>query len=88
MSPGDSRLETLPLSLRGQTLGQVWLIRQAIEGEQLASIGGGQVTVSIGLACCPAGQTPLQTLRGKADEALYAAKRAGRNQVCLEPVTA
>lgn len=63
-------------------------LRLAIEGERLDSIGGGNVTVSIGLACCPAGHTPLQTLLGRADEALYAAKRAGRNQVCVEPVTA
>lgn len=40
------------------------------------------VTVSIGIACCtPDAQQDLATLLGNADEALYRAKRNGRNRV-------
>ena len=40
----------------------------------------GAVTVSIGLAQLRGGESPL-TLMGRADEALYASKRGGRNRV-------
>ncbi|MCM2679843.1 GGDEF domain-containing protein [Echinimonas agarilytica] len=41
------------------------------------------VTVSFGIASCVDGQTPLETLIRRADEALYAAKAAGRNRVVV-----
>jgi len=41
---------------------------------------GGRLTVSIGLASCPAHGTELSTLLARADEALYDAKAAGRDQ--------
>lgn len=40
------------------------------------------VTVSIGLASLPDDTLEIDALVHKADEALYAAKKAGRNQVC------
>jgi diguanylate cyclase len=43
----------------------------------------GRVTVSIGVASCLPGDTP-QSLLERADTCLYAAKRAGRNQVMSE----
>ena len=43
----------------------------------------GSVTVSLGVAVGSSGET-LDTLMFRADQALYAAKRAGRNQVCIE----
>lgn len=60
-------------------------LRQAIE-EDNANYDGGSVptlTVSIGVACVPASYEPVElaTLVGMADEALYAAKGAGRNCV-------
>ena len=39
------------------------------------------VTVSIGVALCQDGQSALQDLLGRADRALYRAKRSGRNRV-------
>lgn len=42
------------------------------------------VTVSMGLAsCCPTGYESWQNLLEKADQALYKAKRAGRNQLIV-----
>lgn len=47
----------------------------------------GPITVSIGVAGCPAhGETPEEILR-RADQALYQAKRTGRNRVCLYKVS-
>jgi len=44
-----------------------------------------RVTVSIGLANLPDDTLEMDALVHKADEALYAAKKAGRNQVCCAP---
>ncbi|EGH33197.1 GGDEF domain-containing protein, partial [Pseudomonas syringae pv. japonica str. M301072] len=41
------------------------------------------VTVSLGVACATAPMTSAENLIGAADNALYAAKRAGRNCVCF-----
>jgi diguanylate cyclase (GGDEF)-like protein len=48
----------------------------------------GRLTISAGLAAFPDDGTTYEEILGKADEALYAAKHAGRNQVCVagEPV--
>ena len=43
----------------------------------------GSITVSLGVALGTAGET-LDMLMFRADRALYSAKRAGRNQVCVE----
>jgi two-component system, cell cycle response regulator len=48
----------------------------------------GVVTISIGVAGLPAGaHVNLQSLLAKADEALYEAKRSGRNRVVVHPGT-
>ncbi len=44
---------------------------------------GGAVTVSIGIAECPKDTQNTWQIVRLADEALYAAKKAGRNRVCL-----
>lgn len=48
-----------------------------------------RVTTSIGLVCAPGSGAMLQDLLRRADDALYAAKRDGRNRVIrAEPVAA
>lgn len=42
-----------------------------------------EVTISIGVACFPANALTAEKLIASADEALYRAKREGRNRVCL-----
>eukprot|EP00903_Cladosiphon_okamuranus_P001254 g1252.t1 len=41
------------------------------------------VTLSAGISHCPSGETDLSAALFRADEALYEAKKAGRNRVCL-----
>jgi diguanylate cyclase len=57
-------------------------VRAAIEDLSCPPLGRGAVTVSVGVAQWRPGDTPTDVLR-RADEALYAAKRGGRNRVCV-----
>lgn len=57
-------------------------LRQAMANTAVGGPQDGQaVTVSIGGACAATGEVPLEELLLRADRALYAAKRAGRNCV-------
>ncbi len=58
-------------------------IRQAVAGHAVQIDGAKiQVTVSLGLACTDPGEAlPLEAVIGRADQAMYAAKRQGRNRV-------
>jgi diguanylate cyclase (GGDEF)-like protein len=61
-------------------------IRCAIAAERFPgeeALPGGRLTVSIGLACCPAHARTRESLIHKAQEALEQSKRAGQNQVHL-----
>ena len=55
------------------------LSEESIEGVR-------QVTVSIGLAACPAHATSERTLYAASDAALYVAKNGGRNRVAVAPL--
>ena len=53
--------------------------------EQAALPGGLPLSVSVGVACCAAGETwTPERILDRADRALYEAKRAGRNRVVLD----
>ncbi|MDT8438430.1 MAG: diguanylate cyclase [Wenzhouxiangellaceae bacterium] len=56
-------------------------LRALVEDWQFAADGSYSVTVSVGIAICRTGDTSARELYARADEALYAAKRAGRNRV-------
>ncbi len=45
--------------------------------------GAGQITVSAGVSALRSGTESAELLQRRADEALYAAKAAGRNQTCV-----
>ncbi|GAC1446712.1 MAG: hypothetical protein NVSMB56_08010 [Pyrinomonadaceae bacterium] len=56
-------------------------LRQAVEIEPLEGIGA--VTISIGIAACPAHAMTERTLYTASDKALYRAKETGRNRVAV-----
>jgi two-component system, cell cycle response regulator len=58
-------------------------IRQKISGEPFDNADGADigVTVSIGIASLVSGRDTADDLVRRSDEALYLAKRAGRNRV-------
>jgi two-component system cell cycle response regulator len=58
-------------------------LRQTVAAEALESIG--RVTVSLGVATCPAHACSERELYAASDAALYAAKREGRDRVSLAP---
>lgn len=58
-------------------------LRHDIAAEEIAGIG--RVTVSLGVAACPAHATSERTLYAASDAALYRAKGEGRNQTAIAP---
>ncbi len=59
-------------------------LRQDVSAENIEGIG--TVTVSLGVAACPAHATSERALYAASDAALYRAKSEGRNQTAIAPV--
>ena len=62
-------------------------IREEVAAHRFAAVAGGrQITVSVGAATAPIRDPRVaEDLQARADEALYAAKRAGRNRAVVWP---
>ncbi|HKP73480.1 MAG TPA: diguanylate cyclase [Pyrinomonadaceae bacterium] len=58
-------------------------LREAVSSKDIEQVG--VVTISIGVASCPAQATSERTLYAASDAALYRAKGEGRNRSCLAP---
>ncbi len=88
---GEEFLVALPMADCKATRAKAEALRARVEAELRVPWHGGviPVTISVGVACYPDGDVPLQAVITRADEALYAAKHAGRNRVCThgEPVS-
>lgn len=59
-------------------------LRQALADHSIPNVG--QITVSIGVAACPAHATSERTLYSASDRALYVAKNEGRNRIAVAPL--
>jgi diguanylate cyclase (GGDEF)-like protein len=83
---GDEFAALLLRSDAVQALQVVERLRQVVEHLVLEAPGGVatvRLTFSAGIALCPADGVSTQALLSRADVALYAAKRAGKNQVVV-----
>lgn len=91
--PGDVAArfggEEFVMLLPGMEKEQAWevaeRVRRDIAAKRLPTDCGGvfSVTISLGIATFPGDATTVQGLIKAADEAVYKAKRAGKNQVCF-----
>lgn len=81
---GEEFVLLLPSTERGQAWEVAERIRSLIAEQRLETDDGGifTITISMGVATFPDHATTVQGLIKAADEAVYAAKHNGRNQVC------
>ena len=82
---GEEFAIVLPQASHDRALGVAERIRQLIERTRLSQEHGLplQFTVSIGVTAVSDSTTNIDTLLNQADTALYEAKHAGRNRVCV-----
>lgn len=80
---GEEFIIILPNAAAGTAVAIAERLRLAVAGHPFPTGGesSGRITVSVGTATFPADATDKNALIAAADKALYAAKRAGRNQV-------
>jgi diguanylate cyclase len=88
---GEEFAIILPQTRLSDAVGLANQIRQSITRRRIVRRNTGDdfgtITLSIGVACFRPGEQLIQTVR-RADEALYQAKRAGRNRVVSEEAVA
>lgn len=80
---GEEFAIILPVTLKEGALSAASRLRRAVEATLFNARGNAlRITVSIGVASCPQDGQTREELISKADQALYAAKRSGRNTIC------
>jgi diguanylate cyclase (GGDEF)-like protein len=81
---GEEFAIIMPGSTAGQAAAVAERIRTEFAGHHLETLAGAlTATVSIGVASCEEQAEGLESLLGRADAALYVAKRDGRNRVTV-----
>ncbi|TWT25449.1 GGDEF domain-containing protein [Planomicrobium sp. CPCC 101110] len=82
---GEEFVMILPETSKGAAFQHAEIIRRKVEKLNLRSEKNEKValSISLGVASFPENAEDIQSLIQKADEALYEAKRKGKNQVCL-----
>lgn len=78
---GEEFVAILPDTDALEALNLAEHVRKMVEEKILAGAGELNVTCSLGIACYPHDATEREKLLARADHAMYAAKRLGRNQV-------
>jgi diguanylate cyclase (GGDEF)-like protein len=80
--------EEFALLLAGISEGKAVLAAERLRGilaqQEIAEVG--RISVSIGVAGCPAHASSQRTLYAVSDRALYVAKNEGRNRVAVAPL--
>lgn len=80
---GEEFAIVLPVTPKDGALSAASRLRRAVETTPFKIFRKTlHITISIGVASCPQDAQNREELIGKADQALYAAKRGGRNLVC------
>lgn len=87
---GEEFLLLMPATTPEQALAVLARLRERLRAAPLAAVGPGYtVTFSAGVASCSgAGDADLDAAIMRADEAMYRAKREGRDRAMLQPVPA
>ena len=79
---GEEMVVVLPGTSLGDAVAIVEELRQRVAGLELEGLRGHRVRVSAGVALVAAGESLEESL-ARADRALYEAKRAGRDRLCV-----
>lgn len=80
---GEEFAILLPQASRETALARAEKLRASTQKMRFRGRAELQVTASIGVTCFEPGEGSLDAALSRADKALYAAKRSGRNRVCV-----
>lgn len=80
---GDEFMIILPDTGTPGALTMANRVRQAVERERFLHVAPGDITITVGIAEFPAHGQTVDGLIASADDALYTAKRGGRNRVLV-----
>jgi diguanylate cyclase (GGDEF)-like protein len=84
---GDEFLIILPHTRQDGATAAAERLRRAVENAVFPGIQAGEMTCSIGISTFPDHGVSPEVLLAAADEALFAAKRSGRNRIAVAPTS-